>query len=902
MIGIGTKLAHYEITSHLGSGGMGEVYQAIDAKLGRSVAIKLLPEAFTHETDRATRFEREARVLASLNHPNIAAIYGIEQSGERKFLVMELVPGETLAERIKRGRVPIDEALRIAKSICGALEAAHEKGVVHRDLKPANVKITPQGTVKVLDFGLAKVHEAEQPNASLSNSPTLLSGSTPGMIMGTAAYMSPEQARGQKVDCRTDIWALGCVLYELLTGHSPFHRDPSRANQRHDINGAAQGEADTVQDIIARVLQAEPDWTALPKNIPRGIPILLRRCMEKNASRRFHAAADVLIFMEETLTTPTNAELNVVDAPHPPWRRALLWATVSAVVAGIAVGLAVWNLKLTPPAQGPAHVVIPLPPGDRVAGDMALSPDGSTLVYVAVHNGVQQLFVRVMDSREAKPVPGTDGAAIPFFSPDSKWIGFFAAAKLKKVPIAGGTAQTLCDSLGAGGASWGTDDTIVFSPSNSSGLMRVSAAGGKPQVLTTLDHTQGELSHRYPHFLPGGKALLFTVSAGNGWDEKHVAALKLETGERHVVLRAGHTGRFVPTGHLLYYRAGSLLAVPFDPVRLQVISSAPVTIAEGVAELGATVAANYSFSDSGSLAYVPAGPRQFERRLVWVDRKGDVEPLPSPTRPFESLALSPDGRQAAIEIQSDTTHVWIYDLPRGTLTRLTTEGSSQVPIWTPDGKRIAYRATREGFRNVFWRAADGSGAEERLTTGETQQTPDSWSPDGKLLAFDQGSPTTGSDIWILRVEGDPAKPGKPLAFHRTPFDETSPVFSPNGRWAAYRSNESGRFEVYVQPFPGPGAKWQISTDGGSRPRWAHNGSEMFYVNGAKLMAVAVSTSSTFSAGKPRLIFEGRFEAYDVSPDGQRFLIVQAVEPELPATQINVVLNWFDELKQRVPVH
>jgi eukaryotic-like serine/threonine-protein kinase len=533
---------------------------------------------------------------------------------------------------------------------------------------------------------------------------------------------------------------------------------------------------------------------------------------------------------------------------------------------------------------------------------VALSPDGSRLVYVAVHNGVQQLFVRAMDSREAKSIPGTDGAATPFFSPDGKWVGFFAAAKLKKVPIAGGNVQTLCDSSAAGGASWGTDDTIAFAPSNSSGLMRVSAAGGKPQVLTTLDHTQGELSHRYPHFLPGGKALLFTVSAGNGWDEKHVAALKLDTGERHVVLRGGHTGRFVPTGHLLYYRAGSLLAVPFDPAALEVISSAPVTVAEGVTDSpAATVGANYSFSDSGSLAYVPAGPRQFERRLIWVDRKGNVEPLPSPPRAFVNLALSPDGRQAAIEIQSDTTHVWIYDLARGTLTRLTTEGSSQVPIWTPDGKRIAYRATREGFRNVFWRAADGSGAEERLTTGETQQSPDSWSPDGKLLAFDQGNPTTGSDIWILPVERSPAEPGKPQAFHRTGFGETSPAFSPNGRWVAYRSDESGRSEVYVQPFPGPGAKWQISTDGGSRPAWAHNGGELFYVNGAKLMAVAVSTLPTFSVGKPKLVFEGRFGDYDVSPDGQRFLMVQAVEPELPATQINVVLNWFEELKQRVPV-
>jgi Tol biopolymer transport system component/predicted Ser/Thr protein kinase len=903
----GTKLGQYEVRELIGKGGMGEVYKGYDTQLKRDVALKVLPDEFARDADRLARFRREATLLASLNHSNIAAIYRLEESGGIHALVMEFVPGDTLADRIRRdGPFPLEESLDIAKQICDALEHAHEKPIIHRDLKPANVKLTPEGKVKVLDFGLAKAFAGDSTAGDSpkpffdSNSPTLsrlpegyrepdFSPTLPGVILGTAAYMSPEQARGKTVDKRTDIWAFGCVLYELLTGKQTF-------------------TGDNVTDILASVVKSEPDWSLLSVETPAYVRGILRRCLQKDKTQRLRDAADVRIQIEEgRAASPTGA------GPSPKlWQRAMPWAV--GALLGLVAGIAVWSLKPAPipVAQSPAHVAINLPPGDRLvtAGypPVAFSPDGSRLAYVAIHNGVQQLFLRAMDSREAKPLPGSESAESPFFSPDSQWIGFFALGKLKKISIAGGAPQTLCDSGSNAGASWGTDDTIVFSPSNSSGLMRVSAAGGMPQVLTTLDHSQGELSHRLPQFLPGGKALLFTVYSGAGWDEKHTATLRLDTGERRIVLRGGHTGRFVPTGYLVYGRAGTLLAAPFDPVRLEVTSSAPITIAEGVTESVTTAGAEYSFSAVGSLAYVPASPRQFERRLVWVDRNGAVEPLPAPQRNYGAPALSSDGQRVAVIISSGTTELWIYDLARGTLTRLTTEGGSQSPLWTPDGKRIAYRGTKSGFRNVFWKAADGSGAEERLTTGENNQFPDSWSPDGKWLAFRETSPTTGEDIWMLRIEGMPSRASasegdrRQQPFLRTPFNESGSAFSPDSLWLAYQSDESGRNEVYIQPFSGPGPKWHISTDGGTEPVWARNGRELFYRNGNKMMAVDVTTSPAFSAGKPRLLFEGQFAGGgDVSPDGQRFLMIQAVEPEQPATQINVVLNWFEELKQKAPV-
>jgi Tol biopolymer transport system component/predicted Ser/Thr protein kinase len=880
---IGKTVSHYRMIEKLGQGGMGEVYCAEDTNLHRHVAIKVLPDEFAHDQERLARFQREAEVLSSLNHPNIATLYGLEESDGKRFIVMELVQGETLARRLLKGPLPVDEAMQVCRQIAKGLEAAHEKGVIHRDLKPGNVMITADDQVRILDFGLAKALAAESATAAGTQSPTITEAMTrPGVILGTAAYMSPEQAKGKTLDRRADIWSFGCILYECLAGKRGF-----------------QGE--TITETVAAILKSEPDWTLLPAETPPIVRSLLRRCLQKDPAHRLHDIADARLDIEEARAAPF-ALASVSSGAHISRRRAWLLSVGTLVLGAGIAALAVWYLKPSQPpaAQSPAHVEVNLPPGDRLATanylPLALSLDGRRLVYVAIRKGVQQLFVRPIDSQGAKLLPGTEGAESPFFSPDGQWIGFFAGGKLKKVSIAGGTALTLCDSGGNGGAAWGSDDTIVFSPSSTSGFLRVSGAGGKPEVLTNLDRNKGEYGHRWPQLLPGGKALMFTVSTGAGWDNYYIAVLRLDTRERRVVLRGGHTGRYVSTGHLVYYRAGTLLAVRFDPLRLEVTSSAPETIAEGVAQSGSTIAAEYSFSAAGSLAYVPASLHQSERRLVWVDRRVAIEPLPTPSRAYGRASLSPDGRQVAVDITSGTREIWIYDVARGTLSRLTTEVGSTRSIWTPDGRRITYRGYRAGFRNVFWRIVDGTGDEERLTTGENSQAPTSWSPDGKWLAFTDSSPTTQSDIWMLGLDGE----RKQEPFLRTPFSESSATFSPDGRWLAYQSDESGRPEIYVQPFPGPGGKWQISTEGGGGPLWARNGRELFYSNGSQMMTVDIKTEPTFTAGKPRLLFEGQYVAYDVSQDGQRFLMVQAVEPEQPATQINLVLNWFEELKRLVP--
>jgi serine/threonine protein kinase/Tol biopolymer transport system component len=879
----GTQLGTYEIVSAIGAGGMGQVYRAKDHKLGRDVAIKVLPEEFARDPDRVARFQREAKLLASLNHPNIAAIYGLEESGGTSFLVLELIEGETIESQLQRGPIPVEESIRLALQIVEALGAAHGKGVIHRDLKPANIKVTPDGKVKVLDFGLAKALSEEIQSSNSSQSPTITEAMTrPGVILGTAAYMSPEQAKGKAVDKRADIWAFGCVFYECLTGKKLF-------------------EGETVTETLAAVLTRAPEW----EKVPAKMRPLLRRCLEKDLNRRFHDAADVRIEIEDAKTEILSPR-ETPAGPYVTRRRAQLLSTLTLVLGAAITALAFWYLK-PPPSQAPAHLSIALPIGDSLYEGklpLAFSPDGNRIAFVSGRGVLPHLFLRTLDNPEAHLIPGTDGAVGPFFSPDGQWVGFFAQGKLMKVSVHGGALVAICASGPSAGASWGADNTIIFSPSASSSLLRVSADGGTPETFTTLDASKGEISHRYPQFLPGGKAVLFSVFTGMGWDDQHIVLQVLKTDERRTLVRGGHTGRIVPAGYLVYYRAGSLLALPFDLARQEVTSTTPVTIVEGIKESGA-VAGEYSFSDTGSLAYIPASPRQFERRLVWVDRNGKIEPLAAPPRNYEEPALSPDGRQIAVPIHSNTIDLWIYDLERGSLTRLSSEGSSQSPVWTPDGKRIAYQATRGGFRNIFWRAADGTGAEEQLTVGKNLQTPVSWSPDGRDLAFEEINPATGNDIFILHLADTASKDAisrdnpKPRRFVEAPI-AASPVFSPDGRCLAYASDQSGTFEVYIQPFSGPGRAWQVSTDGGGAPiRWTANGRELFYRLGDKIMAVDIQTETAFTMGKPKLLFENTLELFGMAPDGRRFLVIQPVDPEPAVTQIHVVLNWFEELKQKV---
>ena len=881
----GTRLGTYEVRALIGAGGMGEVYEAHDSKLGRDVAIKVLPEQFAREQERLARFQREAKLLASLNHPNIATIHGLEQSEGTHYLVMELVPGDTLRERITRdGALPIEEALTIAKQIAEALEAAHnsEKGIIHRDLKPANVKVTPEGRVKVLDFGLAKAFAPERPTEDMSNSPTLSAAPTmQGVIMGTAAYMSPEQARGKAVTKATDIFAFGAVLYEMLTGKQTF-----------------QGE--DVGDILATVVKTEPDWSRLPESTPPAIRTLLRRCLRKERHQRLSDAGAVRIEIEEALASPAAAPAAAASAANR-WRQFLPWA--AAVVLSVVTGLAVWTLRPTPAPRTVTRTVINLPPGDLLAGldrpAVAISLDGRQLAYVATRGSVQQLYLRPMDGLEARPIAGTEGAYNPFFSPDGQWLGFFAGGSLKKILVSGGAALNLGAVTAAPrGASWGSQGAIVFTPTLAAPLQQVLDAGGASQPLTRLE--TGETTHRWPEFLPGGQAVLFAAGASAATSQ--VAVYSASTGERRTLVPSGTHPRYAPSGHLIYVQQGTLMAVPFDAARLEVTGT-PVPVVEGVLQSAANGIAQYAISADGSLVYIPGGIEATQRKIVWVDRKGIEQPLPAQARAYRFPRLSPDGQRVAVTIEESESHNWLYDLRRDTLTRLTFEGSiNLMGAWTPDGKRIAFDSNRAGPQNLFWQAADGSGATERLNTSEFLSVPNSWSPDGQALAFIEIRPDTGNDINVLTLSDHKVQP-----FLRTRFIEGAPSFSPDGRWMVYISDESGRREVYVQPYPGPGGKWQISTEGGTEPVWNRNGRELFFRSGDKMMAVDITTQPAFSAGKPRMLFEApyvptaaTFPNYDVSPDGQRFLMLKPGEQAQTATQINVVLNWSEELKRRVP--
>jgi len=884
---VGKQLGSYKIVSMLGAGGMGEVYQARDSKLNREVAIKVLPAAFVHDAERLSRFQREARMLASLNHPNIATIYGLEQSEGVHYLVMELVPGHTLAERVSSGALKIEEALKVAAQIAEALEAAHEKGVIHRDLKPANVKVTPEGRAKVLDFGLAKALAGDS-GVDLSIAQTLTAmGTEEGRILGTPAYMSPEQARGKPVDRRTDIWAFGCVLYELLTGRQAFH-------------------GDTLSDMIGSILEREPDWQALPHLTPGKIRDLVRRCLQKDKNLRVQAAGDARIEINEALAAPATISSDVLQVRgRTLWRWALVAGLACVVVAAI-VGFAVWNLKPAP-VRPVTRTVITLPSGDQLAAldlpAIAISPDGTQLAYVASRGGMQQIYLRFLDSLEARPLAGTEGANTPFFSPDGQWLGFFAGNSLKKISVTGGAPLTLANMAEPRGASWAAGGIIVYSPGVSSPLLKISDAGGVSKPVTHLEKDEGW--QYWPEVLPDGKAVLFQTASSNSGIVMH----SLATSERRDVIPGGTFPRYAASEHLIYAQEGNLMAAPFDLQRLQVTGAA-VPVIEGVLSLPTNGATQYGVSSSGALVYIPGRPTG-ARSLVWVSRNGTAQILPAPPRNYQNPRVSPDGRRVAVSITEQDTQTWLYDFARDTLTRLTFGGIlNKLPAWTPDGKRIAFTSDREGPENIFWQLADGSGGLERLTTSDRDQAPRSFSPNGQLLAFVERDPNTGFDIWVLRLSDPSAGSGqsrKAQPFLKTPFTESAPNFSPDGHWLAYVSDESGRKEIYVQPYPGPGGKYQIPTDDGSEPVWNPNGRELFYRSGDKMMAVDVVMQPSFSVGKPRMLFQGAYlrafgaqPMYDVSPDGQRFLMIRPSEQTISLTQIVVVQNWFEELKRRVP--
>jgi Tol biopolymer transport system component/predicted Ser/Thr protein kinase len=895
----GIRLGPHEILSAIGAGGMGEVYRARDTRLNRTVAIKVLPPHLADRSESRERFEREARTIASLNHPHICTLYDIGQQDGVDYLVMEYLEGETLAQRLLKGSLPLEQVLQYAIEIADALDKAHRKGVTHRDLKPSNIMLTKSGT-KLLDFGLAKLNQEVAPaNVPLSDLPTAKDPLTAqGSIVGTLQYMAPEQLEGKEVDARTDIFAFGAVVYEMATGKRAF-------------------EGKSQASLMVAILERDPlPMSSLQPMTPPAFDHVVKKCLAKESEKRWQAASDVcdeLKWIAEGGSQVGLAPTAAVKGIRALGRRELVLSAGALLVAVVA-SLAVWNLKPSPP-QPVSRTVITLPPGQELAGlnrepALALSPSGSLLAYVARTGGTQQIYLRAMDSLESRPISGTDGAINPFFSPDGQWLGFFAGGKLKKVSVGGGAALTLCDAAQPRGASWGSQGIIAFAPAYGSGLQQVSDAGGTPQPLTHFE--KGETSHIWPEFLPGGKAVLFAAGAlGNS--SFGIAVQSVMTGERRNLIQGAMLSHYAPSGHLVYAQGANLMAVPFDPQRLAVTGAA-VPVVEGVLQSQLTGVVQYSISTMGSLVYVPGTIQSAaQNRLVWVSRNGTEQPLPAPEHGYRNPRLSPDGRLISVDIQEQGRQVWLYDLSRETLTRLTFEGSANgTPAWTPDGKRIVFQSNKEGSAlNLFWLLADGSGGLERLTTSENGQAPSSWSPDGQLLAFTELNPTTGWDIWVLRL-GDPSASSgqvrKAQPFLRTPFIEGAPRFSPDGRWLAYVSDESGRYEIYVQPYPGPGGKRQISTDGGAEPVWNRNGRELFYRSENKMMAVDIATQPSFVAGKPRKLFEGPYlptaatiQNYDVSPDGQRFLMLKSGEQAQAAlTQINVVLNWSEELKRRVP--
>jgi serine/threonine-protein kinase len=896
----GETIEHYRITEKIGHGGMGEVYRATDTKLNRDVAIKVLPELFAQDPDRMARFSREAQVLASLNHPNIASIHGLEESGGKRALVMELVDGETLAERIKRGPIPLEEALSIAKQIAEALEEAHENGFIHRDLKPANVKITPNGTVKVLDFGLAKALEGEASAGSspdLSQSPTLSAAATAaGVILGTAAYMSPEQARGQKVDRRADIWAFGVVLYEMLTGRSVYSGEP-------------------VSDVLAKVLEREPDWDALPKETPPRIQRLLHRCFEKNVRQRLQSMGDARIAIEEYLAHPA-AEATVVGATiavpaKPVWFRALPWALFAAAALAAVIVASLPGPAPEPPLRLSVEVS-DLPLWTGLGSSAILSPDGTRLAYVVGDDNERQIRVRSLDQLEGSIVASvTPPPYHPFFSPDGQWIGYVTSREMQKVPLSGGTPMTLCEVERSRGASWGPDDMIVLAPSPNSALFRVPAAGGEPEPLTTLDDAKGEASHRWPQVLPGGKAVLFTshTQSAGGFDNATVEVLVLETGERKVLRRGGSYGRYLSSGHLVYVNQATLFAVPFDLGRLEVTGS-PAPVVQDVSWDVAHGGAQFGFSETGRLAYVGGDNTLPEYPVVWVERNGSRSSLWEERGSYANPRLSPDGTRLSLTVLRDGNwDIWVYDLERGVSTRLTfDEASDTEQIWSPDGEFLVFSSDRNGADNLYRKRADGSGELERLTESQSAEWATSWSSDGRFITYIKSE--NGFDLWVVPLEGE----REPEVFLSTPFNEANGAFSPDGRWLAYGSNESGRFEVYVRPFPPRGGKWQVSDGGGGYARWSRDGRQLFYRTDEGLMVASVDTAGdTFRAGRPRPVFEGVFRGgirgvglagnsfadYDVTPNGQRFVMFPAPEDSGQGEHphVTLVTHWFDELRR-----
>jgi len=885
----GTKLGPYEIGVPLGAGGMGEVYRAKDTRLDRSVAIKILPTQFSADPVRKQRFEREAKTISSLNHPHICVLYDVGHQDGTDYLVMECVEGETLAKRLEKGPLPLEQVLEYGAQIADALDKAHRGGVVHRDLKPGNIVLAETGA-KLLDFGLAKPVSPLVSGMTLTADTPRAAMTEEGTILGTFQYMSPEQIEGKELDGRSDIFSLGAVLYEMVTGQQAF-------------------EGKSRLSVASAILEKEPEAIAKLKPLtPHVLDHVIRRCLAKHREDRWQSAHDLkleLQWINDSQSQGTWAPTNTTATAPTSGRKLLLWAFLSVLLATIT-GIVAWMLKPVP-RQQVSRSVITLPVGQRLAEleepALALSNDGTKLAYVAVQGDTQQIYLRSMDNPQPRALADTVGGTNPFFSPDGQWLGFYADQKLKKISLNGEAVITLADvPTKPHGATWNSQGLIVFSSMQIGPLQRVSDSGGSPQDLTHFE--RGEVSHRGPDFLPGGKAYLFAATRGSYyWTNAKIAVQSLDGGERKNLIQGAAFPRYASSGHLLYAKDGNLFAVPFDAARLAITGTA-TPVVEGVLQSRTSGTAQYSVSASGSLVYIPGGVLADHRRLVWADRSGKEYPVEAPIRAYLFPRVSPDGKRVSVTVAEENTQIWLYDLARDTLTRLTFEGDQNYnAVWSPDGKRIAFQSRKDTSTEIYSQSVDDTGELEKLTIRDMPFVPMSWSPDGQTLSLIEVNPETGFDLWVMSM-----KDRKPALFLGTRFNESVPRFSPDGHWLTYISNESGRNEIYVRPFPGPGAKLQISIDGGTEPCWNPTGRELFYRNGDKMMAVNIGLQPTLTAGKPHVLFERQFllspattPNYDVSHDGQRFLMVKAAGAgETAPAQINVVFNWFEELKRVVP--
>jgi Tol biopolymer transport system component len=893
----GVRLGRFEVVSLLGAGGMGEVYRATDTSLGRQVALKLLPQDFAADPERHARFEREARTLASLNHPNIATLYGLEHLDGKHVLAMELVEGEGLDARIARGPIPPDEALPVALQIAHALEAAHEAGIVHRDLKPANVKVRADGAVKVLDFGLAKAWAEEVEGSELSLSPTITQHHTAaGVILGTAAYMAPEQARGKPVDKRADIWAFGVVLFEMLTGRRMF-------------------EGEMVTDVLANVLKQEVDWDVLPTSTPPALRRLLHRCLERRPEGRIRDIGDVRWELEEMARNGTgSAEPRLeAPAPGPPKRRAVLpWVAGAAlgIAAAAALGLTVLRPHPAPPRAVRSFLVAPENATfdfRASVGGPILSPDGSKLVFAARDaNGASSLWIRPLDSLSAQPLRGTEGATFPFWSPDGRWVGFFVTGKLRKIDVTGGPPETLCDAPNGRGGSWSPAGVIIFAPDVFGPLARVPAAGGSPTPLSEVTPSRQGYSERWPVFLPDGRHFVYWAGGPLNSGEVKTDGIylrSLDSAAPTLLFPSDSNALYSPPGYLLFLRAQILMAQPFDAGSRKLDGEA-FPIAEDIANPQNYRFADFSVSQEGTLVY-QTGETGLNQ-LTWLDGAGRQVGTVGDPAAIDGFRVSPDGKFLAEQVsdaRSKNVDLWVVDLARGVRTRFTFAPGLEInPVWSPDGKRIAYTANPKGHLDIYIKNADGSGQAEPLTSSEVTKYADDWSPDGRTLSMTVVDPrgNTITDIWTVSLTGDHT----PKPFLATQFVEGNSVFSPDGRWLAYQSDESGRDEIYVTPFPGPGGKWQVSQGGGVEPEWRRDGGALFYrsPDGALFEASVTVKGSAVEVGTPRQLFSapptggsGTARSYAVSPQGDRYLLLKPIQNVV--TPVTLVTHWTSALKK-----